>query len=223
MIGDLGPLLPAKYSPIGQSSGNGHEKAYLAEVSQAVFDMVTGSSSFDLDRLVADSIEGPNRDSVVGALDAVALRALEGDQSLDSTVKENLILARRGQGRFRANVAAIETRCRLTGVTNPALLVASHVKPWRACVSGAERLDGSNGLLLTPSADRLFDRGLLSFADNGSTMLSTRLDLGDLVKLGLGHLSGGIATAPAAAGLSPPFAADQKVYLAYHRTEVFLP
>jgi putative restriction endonuclease len=117
-------------------------------------------------------------------------------------------MARRGQGEFRENVSRIENACRVTGVQNPRLLIAGHIKPWRSCASAAERLDGHNGLLLTPNIDLLFDRGLISFMDSGERVDQLDLDLLGIVK-------------------SPklpikPFLPKQKVYLSYHRASVFL-
>jgi hypothetical protein len=79
--------------------------------------------------------------------------ALREDQSLDETTRRAVVEARRGQGRFRLNLEAVERACRITGVADPRLLRASHIKPWRSCLSSAERLDGENGLLLSPNAD----------------------------------------------------------------------
>lgn len=61
------------------------------------------------------------------------------------TGKQALIRARRGQGLFKERVAAIESRCRITGVENPIHLIASHCKPWRDSTN-EERLDGEKGL-----------------------------------------------------------------------------
>lgn len=66
---------------------------------------------------------------------------------------------------------AIEQRCRITGVTNPVHLVASHCKPWRDA-NNTERLNGENGLLLTPSIDHLFDRGFIGFEATGKLIIS---------------------------------------------------
>ena len=68
-------------------------------------------------------------------------------------------------------VSKIETKCRITGVENPVHLIASHCKPWRDSTN-EERLDGENGLLLTPSIDHLFDRGFIGFEDNGKLIIS---------------------------------------------------
>jgi hypothetical protein len=88
------------------------------------------------------------------------------DTSIRETDREAIIRARRGQGLFKLRVMLIERRCRITGVDNPIHLVASHGKPWRDSTN-EERLNGENGLLLTPSIDHLFDRGFIGFEDSG--------------------------------------------------------
>src|SRR5260221_10352971 len=62
----------------------------------------------------------------------------------EKTEREAIVLARRGQGTFKANVMRIERACRITGVTREEHLRASHCKPWRDS-SNEERLDGENG------------------------------------------------------------------------------
>jgi len=95
---------------------------------------------------------------------------------LDATEREALVKARVGQGVFRANVARVEPECRITKVSNPAYLIASHIKPWRHA-SNEERLSAHNGLLLAPHADFLFDRGFISFGD-GRLLISQSLTKG---------------------------------------------
>src|SRR5262249_31838057 len=108
-------------------------------------------------------------------------------EPMGPTDREALIKARRGQGLFRSNVARVERACRITHVTNPAYLVASHIKPWRHA-SNSERVSGQNGLLLAPTADFLFDRGFISFSD-GRLIVSPVAHEESLVKLGVdpGH------------------------------------
>ena len=65
----------------------------------------------------------------------------------------------------------IERRCRITGADNPIHLVASHCKPW-CDSSNEERLNGEDGLLLTPSIDHLFDCGFIGFEDSGRLVIS---------------------------------------------------
>jgi len=63
----------------------------------------------------------------------------------------------------------------LTGILDTALLRASQIVPWKDCPSDAERLDVHNGLLLSALWDAAFDRGLVTFDDDGRPLLSPRL------------------------------------------------
>ena len=90
-------------------------------------------------------------------------------------------MARRGQGLFRSRVQAIETQCRVTGVNSEKFLIASHIKPWKSS-DNIERLDGNNGLFLSPHIDRLFDGGFISFEKSGEMLVSPQLDLSVLEK-----------------------------------------
>ena len=58
----------------------------------------------------------------------------------------------------------------MTGITDPALLRASHTKLWKDCTTTEERLDPMNGLLLSALWDAAFDRGLVSFSDAGEVL-----------------------------------------------------
>lgn len=86
------------------------------------------------------------------------------------TFREQIVKSRRGQGVFRANVLLRESACRVTGVDDPRHLTASHIKPWRDGTD-AERLDGANGLLLSPHVDHLFDKGYISFSSDQSLVV----------------------------------------------------
>ena len=68
-----------------------------------------------------------------------------------------------------------QRRCPLTGITDPALLRASHIVPWAECESDAERLDVHNGLLLSALWDAAFDAGLVGFDGDGRVIASPRL------------------------------------------------
>ncbi len=64
--------------------------------------------------------------------------------------------------------------CCLCGIKDEKFLVASHIKPWRACDSG-EKLDDENGLLLCPNHDKLFDGGYITFDDSGRILISKEI------------------------------------------------
>jgi hypothetical protein len=106
----------------------------------------------------------------------------------------------------------IEQRCRITGVTNPVHLIAGHCKPWRDC-DNSERLDGNNGLLLTPSIDHLFDRGFIGFEGNGNLIISPVAHRPSLERMGIGT-SGSVNVGA--------FTAGQREFLEYHREMVLL-
>lgn len=93
-----------------------------------------------------------------------------------TTEAERLIIQRVGQDIFRDRLMTYwQGRCPLTGITDPALLRASHIIAWKDCTSDAERLDVHNGLLLSALWDAAFDRGLVTFDDDGRPEFSPRL------------------------------------------------
>jgi hypothetical protein len=224
IIGTLGPLLPSLYSPINPISASGYQHVYLAEISADAFQTVTAHTGVNLVALAHGGSNSLTFDIVNEQLEDAVQQMIFDDPKLESTEKDAIIRARRGQGKFRNNVEAIEAACRLTGITNPALLIASHIKPWRLCSSGTERLDGMNGLLLTPDADHLFDRGFISFHDDGEVLVSPRVDQFDLRRLGFDQLIWqrfGVAEAPIS-WRTESFAPPQRNYLDFHRKQVFI-
>lgn len=125
--------------------------------------------------------------------------------TLPVTEKVQLVKSRRGQGLFRSRLEQIEHACRVTGVSNKTLLIASHIKPWSES-DNAERLDGNNGLLLSPHIDKLFDLGWITFTDSGDLLCAEPSIEQALLQWGVEQ---------------PPFKPKQSEYLAYHRSEIY--
>lgn len=199
LLDDIAPLLPKKYSPFSVKARGGNQGAYLAEISEDLFRYIldqTGAAP-----LSAEERRGRRR---AGRRAGYGLPPAQ-------TEREQKVNVRIGQGLFRTRILDFEQKCRLTGIANPRLLVASHIKPWRVSTP-EERLDGANGLLLTPHVDRLFDRGLISFEDTGEVKVSPRLPAEDLERLGLTE---------AASHNSGAFDERQQAYLAHHRTHTY--
>ncbi len=93
-----------------------------------------------------------------------------------ATEAERLVVQRVGQDIFRDRLLAYwQGRCPLTGITDTALLRASHIIPWAACETDAERLDVHNGLLLSALWDAAFDKGLVTFDREGRPQFSPAL------------------------------------------------
>lgn len=205
--------LPVKYSPLSLSTGNGNQAVYLAEISEQLFLTLLSIGQIQLDELFGSSSFAVYSGLQVQLTDEQVQDRINSDITLSSTEKLQQISARRGQGVFRQNVMRHEKSCRLTGISSPQLLIASHIKPWRSCSDGLERLDGNNGLLLSPNVDLLFDRGLISFCDEGKVIVSSHVDSYDIMRLGLDA---------AINKAQVPFRAAQLAYLDYHRKNVLL-
>lgn len=168
-------VLPSRYSPL-QQNGHGMQGVYLTELPE-VFAEVLGSligAEFEAVRSTVTAHQPRVSMQVGDDLDYWEHRleqTVEEDQTIPETDRQAIIRARRGQGLFKERVRQIERMCRITKVENQIHLVASHCKPWRDSTN-EERLNGENGLLLTPSIDHLFDRGFIGFEDSGTLIIS---------------------------------------------------
>ena len=130
-----------------------------------------------------------------------------------------LVKIRIGQQKFRTDVlAACGNSCGVLNIPFPALLRASHIKPW-AVSNDNERLDPNNGIALSAHLDVLFDQGLISFQAGGLILISSKLPAAVAVVLGLINAVGTPNLTLAPILLSP----GRVAFLNYHRTNVFTP
>lgn len=128
---------------------------------------------------------------------------------LTETERNYLRSSRVGQGQFRKGlISQGGCRCPVTGIENDQLLVASHIKPWKVCTN-AERLDPSNGILLSALVDRLFDKGLISFSEEGAVIVSPCLAASDSAKCGIEQWQ------------QIKLTTQSKIYMEYHRAIEF--
>lgn len=115
-----------------------------------------------------------------------ATAVISGFDSMKETEKTALIKSRIGQGVFRKRLLEkYNNSCVITGINEKKLLIASHIKPWAVCTN-EERLSAENGLILSPTFDKLFDCGLITFADTGKIIISSQLSKDVVGKL---HIS----------------------------------
>ena len=214
-IDRLRPLLPERYAPL-QQDGLGMQNMYLTRLPEELGLELARLGGGELRHRAQGELvaESPVSDTMpeVEAWEDHLRKQIEGDPSLDQTERKAIVQARRGQGQFRQRVQRFEWRCRVTGVDRVEHLRASHCKPWRSG-DNQERLDGANGLLLTPSIDHLFDRGFISFERSGRLLISPTADRPSLAKMGVPMEES------ASVG---EFSAEQDRYLEYHRDLVFL-
>jgi len=200
----LRPTLPDRYSPL-QANGNGNQTVYLAEVPEPMAAVLM--------RLLGDD------SALIAAAAVTAIGQVANNQAeisilsrsdIPQTTKEQLIRARRGQGMFRSRVELIERGCRVTRLSIREHLRASHIKPWRDSTD-SEKLDGANGLLLAPHIDHLFDRGYITFENDGNLLISPQLESEARLALGI----------PQSLNVGA-FSAAQQLYLEHHREQVYL-
>lgn len=93
---------------------------------------------------------------------------------------------REGQVKYREAILKKYPYCVVTGVTDPDLLIACHIKNHARC-NPEEKYDEWNGLSMTPTIHTLFDIGYLSFNEKGEMILSGFLRNMDRKRL---HLDG---------------------------------
>jgi hypothetical protein len=215
-IARLRPDLASKYAPL-TPEGNGLQGVYLTQVSaglaSALFALIGNEASSVAD--VGSEISKIERDSPAPERDIEEWErrvevAISTDTAIRETERSALVQARRGQGLFRDNVRSIEHACRITRVERMEHLIASHVQPWRDS-SNEQRLDGENGLLLTPTVDHLFDKGFISFEDSGQLIVSPVADQRSLQRMGVD---------PERRVNVGAFSQGQRRYLDFHRENV---
>ncbi|WP_080497257.1 HNH endonuclease [Bacillus cereus] len=127
---------------------------------------------------------------------------------ITETEKEQVIKSRIGQSTFKKTLLEIEKKCGLCGVTDKRFLVASHIKPWSQS-NHQERLDVNNGLLLCPNHDALFDKGYISFDEDGTILISESLDEATKVFLNINET------------MKVALNERQQAYMKWHRTKIY--
>lgn len=203
----LKPLLPQKYGPL-DINGVAVMKLYLVELETDLSDKI-----LNLMGLIPADFPSLQKHDFLGEikqqeLDERLEKEIFDRNDIPQTEKEYLRKSRIGQGLFRERVSEIENKCRVSSVSNCSFLIASHIKPWRDS-DNRERLDGENGLLLSPNIDCLFDKNFISFSDEGYLIISPLVDIEIREKFGLiDNLFVG------------SFTSGQKTYLAHHRSRL---
>ena len=116
-----------------------------------------------------------------------------------------------GQEKFRRILLDEISFCPITGITDKRILTASHIKPWRVS-NNNERLDKNNGFIFSPTIDKLFDIGLITFENNKSLLVSKSLDKSNIISIGI---------EPKKVYEKLPLE-NRMQYLEYHRNYIFL-
>ena len=157
-----------------------------------------------------NSIKFKNNNSISD--DILNILNQKNKRKLLETSRKAEIEQRLGQGTFRVNLLNLwNNKCCVTGCDITAIIVASHIKPWRNSNSN-ERQDEFNGLPLIANLDALFDKGYITFDESGKLIYSSQLNKKQIKLLRLDNLK--LSKQPHVSTLE---------YLKYHRENVFVP
>ncbi|WP_145148504.1 HNH endonuclease [Paenibacillus xylanexedens] len=194
---DILALQGEKYAPFN-SLGRGNT-GYLFQVTDQLADYLFSLLELKLEDVVA--VEKSEDELIEAEIIAVS-------DEPEETVREQVVKNRIGQGIFKQRLRALEEKCKLCGIDNPNLLRASHTKPWSVS-DNKERLDQYNGFLLCPAHDILFDKGLISFRDDGFILVSPLLEAHNKILMNVHE------------EMKVNLLEGHKVYLEYHRERIF--
>ena len=131
------------------------------------------------------------------------------------TTVERIVKARVGQQQFKRMVLQeCDSTCAFTLVRDPGLLIAGHIKPW-AKSDDSEKLDPKNGLVFTPTYDRLFNNGLISFTEERALIISPLLSRETSTRL---HIHPNMEVEIPLFGQANK---SRRQYMEYHREYIF--
>ena len=128
--------------------------------------------------------------------------------------RERYVKTRVNQNFFRQMILSnYHSKCAVTGIDMPALLIASHIIPWAQ--NEQERLNPTNGICLSALYDKAFDKHLISFDEDYRMILSTNLKkhcTKDYYQTHFGKLEG-------QAMILPSRGLPEQEFLEWHRIE----
>jgi hypothetical protein len=214
-LGRIAPFLLEEHAPLKMNGGG--KEFYLTKIS-AEFAGVIIEALGNTARLCREEASHlslhDSTEKFANGVEEQVEKYLEdrirGDVQIPETTRLAIVQARVGQGSFREEVSRLEKSCRLTGVEDSDHLIASHIKPWKDS-DNRERLSGHNGLMLTPTPDHLFDKGFISFSDDGRLLYAARVNREALAKMKV----------PDEGFYAGRFSQMQVDFMRYHRSYIF--
>lgn len=133
------------------------------------------------------------------------------NKNLSPKQRTSLIQSRIGQGQYRERLLEECPFCPFTLVNDERLLIASHIKPW-AKSSDKEKVDPKNGFILTPTFDKLFDQGFITFSPSKLLIVSPWISPMNQKRLGI--YNGKYID-------KLPLDSKREVYMKYHRDHIY--
>lgn len=141
----------------------------------------------------------------------IATNEIVQERGVSKEDKNTLNKARVGQGKYRQDILEeFPAGCIITNINDERLLIASHIKPWIDS-NDEEKISRYNGLLLSPTFDRLFDQGFITFQNDGTVNTSPYISPLNWRKIGLQNNK----------KYELKHNDKRDVFLEYHRTHIF--
>lgn len=203
-IGNFGSLDPelAKRGIVGLSGASNLDREIWNEFSN------------DREKLAFESIALIAKFSQKKIEDIVELKEIEIPEGKE---KLRLLKTRVNQSFFRDSILGIyDSKCCITGLAIPKLLVASHIVPWSD--DAKNRLNPENGLCLNSIHDKAFDEGFITVTTDYKVKLSKAIldfQKEEIVKMFFKEFEGMKITMPERYFPS-------KKFLEYHNKEIFI-
>lgn len=183
--------LSSRYTDIFEKDTNSKPNKY--RIKEEVF----SKYEFEISKIK----EIQNIDKIIN-LDKIENIKLEGYE------REALIKVRVNQSIFRKNLINLDCKCKICGLNIESLLIASHSKEWKNS-SKFEKLDTYNGFLMCPNHDKLYDKHLITFDDEGEIIISKLINTNSRKLLGLDKV------------LKIQLLPEQKKYVSFHRRKFY--
>jgi len=148
----------------GLSGASTLDRQMWAEMN-ADWDKIALEGKRALDHFIANA---PKLDT-----ESVNQEAVE-KQNYEGTTRAATVQQRIRQAFFRdAVLSGYKARCCMSQLSEPRLLIASHIVPWSK--DKANRLNPRNGLCLSALHDRAFDQGMITVTPDYQIKVSTRM------------------------------------------------
>ena len=195
------PLLPIKYSPF-QANADGNQ-GYLfpcnEELSIKLLELISDLNIYQVDEeqleFAIGTVRRTERNTFIPMI-----------AETEAEVKTKIRL---GQQKFRKGLMPLwGYKCALCKIELPALLRASHSKPWKDSTD-FERVDPYNGVLLCCNHDALYDEGFIAFDGQGRLHISSQIPEEDYEKYGIHSL------------MKIPRYEENKLYFKWHKRNLF--
>ncbi len=201
----------ASIDPYHQERGVGGLKGGMHQVKPIWDEFANNRETliFESERILAEKENQTIDDKFVSILDDI--------KDLKGEVRLREVKTRVNQNFFRQLVLAnYSSKCALTGIDIPELLFASHIIPWSK--NEQERLNPENGICLSALYDKAFDKGLIGINEKHEVILSNQLKKYNNKDYFKSHFA---SIENVKINLPDRFLPN-KIFLEYHRDEIFL-